>query len=85
MVEGRRRPAARGMAERAIRWKSSRHVVRISGPCEVSLVTRVASRGSVDVVIVGVALHAGQRGMHSGQRVVRIHGVIELSVQPVDS
>lgn len=59
-------------------------MVGISGPREVGLVAGVASRGSVDIVIVGVALHAGKRGMPSGQRVVRIQGVIEFRIQPVD-
>lgn len=45
--------------------------------------TGVAGRGRRRIVVVGMALCAGDSGVHAGQRPVSVNGVIELGVEPV--
>jgi len=58
-------------------------MIGVCGSVEVRLVARVTSGWSVGVVIVGVALRAGERGVSASQRVVGIESVIEVHVRPV--
>lgn len=83
VIERRRAPATGRMAKRAIGWITGRCVRRIRGAVEVCLMTSEAIRGRRNVIIVGVALRAGYRGMHARQWVVRIDGVIKLGIRPV--
>lgn len=54
----------------------------IRGTREIRLVTRVAGRRSGSVVVIRMALRALQCCVHSGQRIVRIQGVIEIHARP---
>lgn len=83
VIEGRGIPTACRMAERAIRWEPSRDVIGIGRPGEVRLVAGIAGRRRIHVVVVGVALNTGQRGMHTRQRVVCIERVIKLGIEPI--
>ena len=71
------------MAKRAVGGEPGGNVRRIGGALEVRLVAGVTGGGSVVVVIVGMALRAGHRGMFPSERIVREHGVIELGIRPV--
>ena len=68
------------MADRAVGREAGRHVVGIRRPGEIRLMAGVAGRRRRCVVIVGVALGAGQRGMSASQRIVGIERVIEVTV-----
>ena len=83
VVERRGCPACGVMALRAIRREARGHVVWIGRPGEVRLVAGIAGRRRIHVVVVGVALNTGQRGMHTRQRVVCIERVIKLGIEPI--
>jgi len=83
VIESRRRPTARGVAKRAIGGEPGRNVIRVRRPGEIRLVAGIAGSRRVRVIVVCMALGAGQRGMSSGQRIVGIHCVIEVDVGPV--
>jgi hypothetical protein len=85
VVERRGAPAAGGVANGAIRWKSRGNVIRIRRAVEIRLMARVTCRGCRRVVAIRVALHAGKCRVHPGQRVVGIDGVIEVHACPVGS
>ena len=55
-------------------------MVRIGGCVEVGLVAGYAGRGSVVVVIVGMALSALHGGMLAGKGIVRVQSMIELGI-----
>ncbi len=71
------------MAERTIRREAGRNMVRARRTGEVRLMTGVAGRRRIDVVVVDVALDTSQRCVHAGQRVVCIGGMIECDRCPV--
>jgi len=73
------------MADRTVGRESRGHMVRICCAVEIRLVAGIAGRWSVRVIVVRMALGAGQRGMSSGQWIVGIHRVIEVDVDPVRS
>ena len=83
VVECCRVPAAGGVALRAIRREARCDVIGICGGGEVLLVTGVAGSWSGRVVVVGVALRAGQRGMHAGKGIVGVKRVIKGGIEPV--
>lgn len=84
MVETGSSPTRCGVAHRAIGGETAGNVRRIRGPLEVCLVAGVAGGGSVVVVVVGVALRAGHGGVLARQRIMRVEGVIELGIGPID-
>lgn len=59
-------------------------MIGICGPGEIRLVAGITGRRRRHVVVVRVALRAGNRGMRSRQRIVRVKGVVEGGVEPVD-
>jgi len=65
VVEARWAPAAGGVAEGTVRRESRRNVIWAGCSRKVCVVARVTRGRSIGVVVVRVALHAGQRGMHS--------------------
>lgn len=83
VVESRRTPPACCVAESAICRKPRIYVTRTVRPTEVCLVTGVARRRGRRVVVVCMALRAGNRRMHAGQRVIGVYRVIEFCIQPV--
>lgn len=83
VIEGGRAPRGSCMALRAISGEPCGHVVRISSSREIRLVAGVTGCGRRYVVVVHMALRAGERGMRAGQRVMRINCVIELRIEPV--
>ena len=83
VIERRRAPTTRRMADRAVGREARRYVVRIRCAAVVGLVARVTSRGCVGVVVVRVALRAGQRRMHARQRIIRVLRVVEVDVCPI--
>ena len=83
VIERRGAPAAGRVADRAVGRESRRDVIRIRRPVEVRLVARVARGRRVGVVVVRVALRAGQRRVHARQRIVGVQCVIEVDVRPV--
>jgi len=83
VIKRGRAPATRRVANRAIRRESRGHVVGVSRAREIRLMARVAGSRGVHVVIVGVALSACQRRVHSGKRIVGIRGVVEVDIGPV--
>jgi len=84
VVERRRGPTARCMADRAVGRESRCDVVRIRGPVVVRLVARVTGGRSIGVIVIRVALGAGQRGMNASQRIVGVLRVVEVDIRPVD-
>lgn len=83
VIECRSGPACRGMARIASCREASRCVVRIVGPGVIRLVTAIAGRGQRRVVVVHVALRAGDvRRVISRQR-ERRGVVIEGGAQPI--
>ena len=69
------------MAELARGWEASRLMVWIGGVVVILLVARVTIRGKVLVVIVHVALVAGDLDMRAGKRPTGCP-VIELAIRP---
>ncbi len=84
VVEIRRHPSARRVAESAIGGEAARDVVRVRRSGEVPFMARVAVRRRRSVVVIRVALGARHGGMLAGQRIVREKGVIEFCIRPVD-
>lgn len=72
------------MADRTIGGEAGRDVARVCRLGEVLLMARIAGHRRVGVVAVGMALRARERGVHAGQRVPGIGGVIEAGSGPVD-
>ena len=68
VIEGGRSPISRGVAERAIGRKASRHVSRIGCSAKVCLVARVAIRGRTGENIIDVARRARNRRVCAGER-----------------
>jgi len=68
VVESRIGPRRCVVALGAIGWEPGRNVGRIVRAVEISLVASVAGRGQSRVVVVGMALCAGHRGMCARQR-----------------
>jgi len=68
MVEGRRGPVSRRVAQCAIGGEACRHVSWIRRPGKVRLVAAVAGCGQRCVVVIRVAGSTGNRGMRAGQR-----------------
>ena len=58
VIERRRAPAARGVADGAVGGESGSHVIGIRGSSEIRFVARVTIYRRVGVVSVGVALRA---------------------------
>lgn len=85
VIERRRRPAAGGVADRAVRRESRGDVIGIRGAVVVGLVTAVARRGRGVVVVIRVALRAGQRGVHTCKRIVGVHRMVKGHAGPVGS
>jgi len=67
MVEGRRCPVCRRVAECAVGRKTRGDVCRIRGSCVVRLMAAIAVCRQSQVVIVYVALSASYRDMGAGQ------------------
>lgn len=67
MVEGRRLPCGRRMANGAVGWESRRKMVWISRAVVVRLVARNATRAEPHVLSTRVATGTGQRNMRAGQ------------------
>ena len=84
MIEGSRSPACGGVAEGAIGGETGCDVVGIGGPGEVRLMARVTGGWRRRVVVVGVALRAGDGCMRAGERVIRVESVVELGIEPVE-
>jgi len=83
VIEGRSQPAGCVVASGTRRRKSCRRVVRIIGSRVIRLVARIAIRGQAGVVVVHVALSAGNLRVESGQRERRVV-VIEARRNPRD-
>ena len=83
VIKAGRTPPARGVTVRATGRKPRAHVIGIRCGNKIRLVTGIAIGRRIYVLIVGVALHAGQRGVHAGQRIPRKCRVIELRIEPV--
>lgn len=81
VIKGRSQPAGCVVASRTGRRKSCRRVVRIIGGHVIRLVARIAVRGQAGVVVVHVALSAGNLNVESGQRERRVV-VIEARPNP---
>src|ERR1035441_8590031 len=81
VIEGDGGPAGRVVAGVASGGESRCDVTGIRGSCEIGLVAAVAGGGQGCVVVIGVALGAGERGMSAGEREDR--GVIEGGGSPV--
>src|SRR5579859_7841450 len=77
VIEGGRCPVGGRVADRAVGWESCRHVGRVVGASEVRLVAAIAGRRQVVEVVVGMALHASDGCVESGESVIRVHGVVE--------
>lgn len=58
-------------------------MIRVGRAGEVRLVTRIARRRRARVIVVRMALNAGQSRMHPRKRVVRIRCMIECDRCPV--
>lgn len=83
MIERRGVPGRCCVAQGAIGWETGSHVSGICGAIEVGRMTGEASRRRRSVVIVDMALRASHGCMRTRKRIVRIEGVVELSVEPV--
>jgi hypothetical protein len=83
VVKGGRAPSAGGVADGAIGGESRRDVIGTCGSVEVRLMASVACGRSRCVVVVGVALRAGEGRMHPCQRVVGVDGMVEGDGSPV--
>ena len=83
MIEGRRNPAAGGVAHGAVGGESGCDVIGIGGRAEIRLMAGVAIGGRAGISIVGVALRAGNGRVHSRERIVGVRGVVEPCSQPV--
>ena len=84
MIEGGWRPPVRRMAEGAVGWITGRLVGWVRRTVEVLVMARVAVRGRGHVVIVGVALCAGNRGVFPRKRPMRVQSMIEFGIRPVE-
>jgi len=82
VVERRRCPRGSGVTDGAVGREAGTDVVRIGCAGEGGLVAGIAGGGCARVVVVQVALRAGKRGMHPGERIVGIERVVEGSVEP---
>jgi hypothetical protein len=82
VVERRARPVRSGVAQRAIRRKPSRHVIRGRCSLHVFQVTRYAVRAQRRELIVDVASGAGHRSVLAGERETSA-AVIERRTGPV--
>ncbi|SRR6266567_3095721 len=82
MIEGRRNPAAGGVAYRAVSGKAGCYVIGVFGGGEIRLMARIAIAGSARESVVGVALRAGNVDMHSSERIAGVGGVVELRSEP---
>ena len=68
VVEGRGGPGCCGVAEGAIGGESGGHMSGIGGAGKVCLVAAIAGGGQRCVVVVGVALRAGNGDVRAGER-----------------
>lgn len=82
MIEGRRVPCARRMANGAIPWQSQLHVRRIIAVREIGGVARVALRRCSLENIIDVAGNAGEGGMRARKRITCVLQVVELGIEP---
>ena len=71
------------MANRAVRGETRSNMVRVRRSSKVGLMAGVTRCRRVGVVVVDVALRAGQRRMHTRQGIIRVLGVIEVDGRPV--
>jgi hypothetical protein len=83
VVEGRWTPATRGVTDGTVGRESRGDMVRTLCTCKVRLMAGVTRRGGRGVVVVRVALNTRQCGMHSCERVLCVHRMIEVDVSPV--
>ena len=58
-------------------------MIGIRSPGEIGLVAGIAGGRRVHVVVVGVALHAGERRVNSGEWIVGVRRMIEVDGGPV--
>ncbi len=68
MIERRRRPRTRGVAESAVRGEARGYVRRIICAGKICLVTAVTGGWKRCVIVVGVALCTGHRSVRTRQR-----------------
>lgn len=83
VIEGGWDPGAGGVADGTICREARGNVIGIGGACEVLLMAAIAARRNAGVIVVDVALSAGQGEVRAGERVVRVEGVVKLGVEPV--
>lgn len=77
MIEARRRPGSRVVADRADVAERRRCVDRVGRVVEISLMARVTIRRCAGVLPVGMTESAGERHVSSGQRIAGLRVMIE--------
>lgn len=82
MIEGRRDPAAGGVAHGAVRGESGCIVVGALRGFEIRHVARIAIAGGARKSVVDVALCTGDIDVHSSERIAGVGGVVELGSEP---
>lgn len=83
VIKGGWAPAARGVADGAIRREPRSNVIGVRGSSKIRLMAGVACRRRRCVVIVRMALRAGQRRMHPRKWIVSVHRMVEGDQRPV--
>ena len=85
VVERRWTPGGGCVTHRAIGRENRSNVIGIDRLSEVRLVALVTIGRRMYILIVHVAMDAGQGGVHSSKRISGVGDVIEFSIQPIRS
>ena len=85
MVKRGRVPGRGRVANGAVRREAGGDVVGTCGRGEVGLMAGVARGRRRDVVVVGVALRAGDGSVRAGERIICVKRVVKLGIEPVCS